>query len=165
MIIVCPNCNKKFNIDENLIPDKGRLLKCSNCDYVWNYKLVSGGESQPNKDDSKKEIIINENDIDQSIKKQDVIETKEELINQDEYDKEDKSLKKNEIKSKAKKKTEQNILSLLIVFLISFTAIIFLIDTFKLYIANFFPSIITILENLYATLHDLILFVKDLFSK
>ena len=164
MIIVCPNCNKKFNIDENLIPDKGRLLKCSSCDYVWNYKLVSRDESQSNKEDSKKEIIINENDNDQSIKKPDVRETKEELTNQNEYDKEDKNLKKNEIKSKVKKKPEQNILSLLIVFLISFAALIFVLDTFKLYIANFFPSIITILDNLYATLHDLILFFKDLFN-
>ena len=164
MIIVCPNCNKKFNIDENLIPDKGRLLKCSSCDYVWNYKLVSRDESQSNKEDSSKEIIINEDDNDQLIKKPDVREIREELPNQDEYDKEDKNLKKNEIKSKVKKKQEQNILSLLLVFLISFTFLIFLIDTFKLYIANFFPSIITILENLYATLHDLILFIKDLFN-
>ena len=164
MIIVCPNCNKNFNIDENLIPDKGRLLKCSSCDYAWHYKLVSEDESKSNIEDSKKEIIINEDDNHQSIKKPDGRETKEELTNQDEYDKEDKNLKKNEIKSKVKKKPEQNILSLLIVFLISFTALIFLIDTFKLYIANFFPSIITILENLYATLHDLILFIKDLFN-
>ena len=42
--------------------------------------------------------------------------------------------------------------------------LIFVLDTFKLHIANFFPDIIVILDNLYATLHDLILFFKDLFN-
>ena len=38
MIIECPACSKKFNIDEKLIPDEGRLLKCGNCDHIWFYK-------------------------------------------------------------------------------------------------------------------------------
>ena len=28
MIITCPFCNKNFDVNTNLIPDKGRLLKC-----------------------------------------------------------------------------------------------------------------------------------------
>ena len=39
MIIVCPNCNKKFDIDQNLIPSKGRLLQCGSCNHSWFYKL------------------------------------------------------------------------------------------------------------------------------
>ena len=35
MIIVCPCGEKKFEVDENLIPDKGRLLKCGSCDQTW----------------------------------------------------------------------------------------------------------------------------------
>ena len=38
MIIVCPACSKKFNIDEKLIPGEGRLLKCGNCDHTWFFK-------------------------------------------------------------------------------------------------------------------------------
>ncbi len=38
MIITCNNCNKKFDIDSNLIPDKGRLLQCASCDYKWFFK-------------------------------------------------------------------------------------------------------------------------------
>ena len=38
MIIECPACSKKFNIDEKLIPKEGRLLKCGNCDHTWFYK-------------------------------------------------------------------------------------------------------------------------------
>ena len=39
MIIECPNCNKKFNLDKNLIPENGRTLKCSSCDHIWHYKI------------------------------------------------------------------------------------------------------------------------------
>ena len=35
MIISCPECNKKFEIDSKLIPDNGRLLKCGSCNYEW----------------------------------------------------------------------------------------------------------------------------------
>ena len=39
MIIECPNCNKKFNLDKKLIPENGRTLKCSSCDHIWLYKF------------------------------------------------------------------------------------------------------------------------------
>ena len=35
MIIVCPSCGKNFDVDENLIPEKGRLLKCGSCNQTW----------------------------------------------------------------------------------------------------------------------------------
>ncbi len=38
MIITCNNCNKKFDIDSNLIPDKGRLLQCASCEHKWFFK-------------------------------------------------------------------------------------------------------------------------------
>ena len=38
MIISCNNCNKKFDIDSNLIPEKGRLLQCASCNYKWFFK-------------------------------------------------------------------------------------------------------------------------------
>ena len=38
MIIECPACSKKFNIDEKLISDEGRLLKCGNCEHTWFFK-------------------------------------------------------------------------------------------------------------------------------
>ena len=157
MIIVCPNCNKKFNIDENLIPEKGRLLKCSSCDYTWHYNPPTKNESQSDNQFVKKEIIINKVDNNQTV-------VNSELNNNNELENEDENLKSKKTNDKVKKKSDYNILSLLIVFLITFVALIFLVDTFKLQIANFFPSIITILDNLYATLHDLILFFKDLFN-
>ena len=38
MIISCDQCLKKFEIDSNLIPNKGRLLQCSSCNHKWFYK-------------------------------------------------------------------------------------------------------------------------------
>jgi predicted Zn finger-like uncharacterized protein len=38
MIISCNNCNKKFEIESNLIPEKGRLLQCSVCQHKWFFK-------------------------------------------------------------------------------------------------------------------------------
>ena len=38
MIIQCPACSRKFNIDERLIPGEGRLLKCGNCEHTWFFK-------------------------------------------------------------------------------------------------------------------------------
>ena len=35
MIIKCPCCEKKFEVDESLIPQNGILLKCGSCDQTW----------------------------------------------------------------------------------------------------------------------------------
>ena len=37
MIIVCPSCGKNFNVRDDQIPDKGRLLQCSKCKHEWFY--------------------------------------------------------------------------------------------------------------------------------
>ena len=39
MIIDCPNCNKKFDIDQNLLPVNGRLLQCGSCNHKWFFKF------------------------------------------------------------------------------------------------------------------------------
>ena len=38
MIINCPNCKKKFKIDDNLIPLEGRDLQCGSCSQIWFYE-------------------------------------------------------------------------------------------------------------------------------
>ena len=47
MIIECPACSKKFNIDEKLIPDEGRLLKCGNCEHTWFFKSEEKNKQDP----------------------------------------------------------------------------------------------------------------------
>ena len=39
MIITCPNCNKKFMVDNSMIPDEGRDLQCGSCNHLWFYKI------------------------------------------------------------------------------------------------------------------------------
>ena len=39
MIITCPYCDKKFNVDASLIPNEGRTLQCGLCDEKWHFKL------------------------------------------------------------------------------------------------------------------------------
>ena len=38
MIITCPACEKKFQIDATLIPNEGRTLQCGSCGHQWFYK-------------------------------------------------------------------------------------------------------------------------------
>ena len=38
MIIECINCNKKFEVDPDLIPIKGRNIQCGSCDHIWFFK-------------------------------------------------------------------------------------------------------------------------------
>jgi len=141
MIISCEACNKKFEIDSNLIPSEGRTLQCGSCNHKWFFK-------------KKKKIILEKSE--EYIEKK-LPEDTEELINEAE-----KTIsKKNNIQTK--KKTI-GILSFLIVFVITLAAIIILADTFKNPIKIFIPGFDIILDNLYETLKDIILFFKDLFK-
>ena len=47
MIIACPSCGKKFDVDDNLIPDKGRLLKCGSCNQTWFFNKNENEEIKP----------------------------------------------------------------------------------------------------------------------
>ena len=167
MIINCECGKKKFNIDDELIPEKGRLLKCGSCDKIWHYTPSAKNEIVISQETINNEVIINEEKNSQLEPDINISQSKSQIDNIDKNDQspnENKDLKNKTIINKNKKKTDQNFLSLTIVFLILFIALIFVLDTFKLHIANFFPDIIVILDNLYATLHDLILFFKDLFN-
>ena len=39
MIIECINCNKKFNVDQSLIPENGRQIQCGSCNHSWYFKV------------------------------------------------------------------------------------------------------------------------------
>ena len=148
MIISCDQCDKKFEIESNLIPKDGRLLECGSCNHKWFYK-------QDIKDKTDEIIIkpqlknIEEEDIDpirndiSQIKKLDTPSEKEEVI-------ENKKIKK------------IGVLNVIIVFIISFVALIILIETFKDPISTYIPNIKFILNSLYEIIRDIILFFKDL---
>ena len=153
MIIVCNQCSKKFELEPSLIPDEGRLLQCSACDHQWFYKKKINIE---------KEIIPKEKktEIKQPIKKPKKINVNQ-LSIEDSQEEKDINISPNDEKNIKNKKI--SILSILIVFLISFVALIILVETFRNQIELLIPNINFILNSLYETIKDIILFLKDLF--
>ena len=148
MIISCDQCHKKFEIDSNLIPKDGRLLECGSCNHKWFYKQ--------NIEDKTEEIIIEpqlKNIEEENI---DPIQTNISQINEL-----DTSSKKKEI-IENKKIKKIGVLNIIIVFIISFVALIILIETFKNPISIYMPNIEFILNSLYEIIRDIILFFKDL---
>jgi len=148
MIISCDQCNKKFEIDSNLIPKDGRLLECGSCNHKWFYKQDI--------EDKTEEIIIEpqlKNIEEENI---DPIQTNISQINEL-----DTSSKKKEI-IENKKIKKIGVLNIIIVFIISLVALIILIETFKDPISIYIPNIEFILNSLHEILRDIILFFKDL---
>ena len=145
MIISCDQCHKKFEIDSNLIPKDGRLLECGSCNHKWFYK-------QDIKD--KTEEIIIEPQL-QNIEEEDIDPIRKDISQIKELD--TSSEKKEIIENK-----KIGVLNIIIVFIISFVALIILIETFKDPISIYIPNIEFILNSLHEILRDIILFFKDL---
>ena len=164
MIITCPNCNKQFKIDNSLIPDEGRDLQCGSCNHIWFYNIQ---EKNNEVLDLKQEIISE--DIEPKAKnKEDKIEEKqqpEEIIKTEINNKKKEKNSEKKKDTTTLKKTENKgskFFSYLIVFIISFAALIILLDTLKTPLINVFPGLEIILFNLFETLQDIKLFIIDL---
>ena len=151
MIITCPSCQKKFELDDNLLPENGRTLQCGSCNYKWFFKK---------KDEIKvfeKQLESNEN----------------EKIDSDETNAGNQlNILKNQIsdnidkkrKPKSKNLSILNFFNYLIVLIISFIALIIFLDTFKNNLSEIFPNLELFLYNLFETIKDLQLFFNDLFK-
>ena len=161
MIITCPNCKKKFNIDPTLIPEDGRDLKCGSCNHVWLYK-IEDVSSKPltlneNNDNNKIEPDKTETGSNGRVEKNQPIHKKINNIDED--------IRTKKFKEKQKtisKNTGGKFFSYLIVFIITFVALIILLDTLKTPLINVFPGFKIILFNLFETLQDIKLFIIDL---
>ena len=164
MIIDCPSCKKKFKIDDSLIPAKGRNLQCGSCNYSWFYKIEAIASEQ---------IILtedvtdnNHNTFNENNDKE--IKSQEPKINQELKEKVDKNLGKTDevtnidSSQKSKNITFSKLLSYLIVSIISFIALVVLLDTLKTPLIDIFPGLEKLLFNLFETLKDIKLFIIDL---
>ena len=166
MIISCSNCNKKFKINPSLIPDNGRDLKCGSCNHVWFYKLEDNKtEPSPLIDsfvNKKIEDKIDDKILDNINEPNDVLLEKE--IN-DRTDKNENKIAEKQIpvKDKTKKNSSNKFFSYLVVSIISFVALIILIDTLKVPLINVFPGLEIHLFNLFEILKDIKLFIIDLY--
>ena len=165
MIINCPNCNKRFKINTSLIPVEGRDLKCGSCDHVWFYKI----EDKNLEPLSLKEDIIDNEDkseiVDKKIEQTNEVKKSSSQSKIDTKDKKDlDKIADKQIPSKNKtKNTSGKFFSYIIVFIISFVALIILIDTLKTPLINIFPGLENILFSLFEMLKDIKLFIIDLY--
>ena len=181
MIITCNNCNKKFDIDSSLIFDKGRLLQCASCDHKWFFKKeVLENTVNPIVEDIDNDNVnifvqnnlsnndeINPSDL---LKDEVHVDTEEKLdekieVNNEEEPKNKIDANTNErttTNDKPKKQKNFKILNIFIVAIISSIAFIIIVDTFKYPIGKIVPNIEFILYNLYESIKDISLFIRDL---
>tara|TARA_B110000037_G_scaffold167658_1_gene189909 strand:- start:265 stop:774 length:510 start_codon:yes stop_codon:yes gene_type:complete len=168
MIITCINCDKKFDLDSKLIPDEGRLLQCNGCSHKWFFKEIIKNEPissvKSNKQSASTVLFkdISETEMNLSTNNDETLDTdiKEDFLTE-------KNTTNQNVNSSFQLKTSINkknfnILNLIFVFIISFIALIIIIDTFQAPISKVFPNIEFILYNLYETINDINLFIKDL---
>ena len=151
MIITCPSCQKKFELDDNLLPENGRTLQCGSCNYKWFFKK---------KDEIKvfeKQLVSNENEKIDSNETNTGNELN--ILKNRTSDNIDKKRK-----PKSKKLSILNFFNYLVVLIISFIALIILLDTFKNNLSEIFPNLELFLYNLFETIKDLQLFFNDLFK-
>ena len=159
MIIQCINCNKKFNVNSDLIPSTGRSIQCGSCNHVWFFHNDQIDRNIDN-DQINKEI-----DFDKIIEKE-IINDNQILAKEEISSKKTKSKKKLEIVKFEKKSnlTISKLFSYLIVLIISLISLIIIVDTFKSPLINLFPNLELIIFNFYEVIKDINLFVIDLFK-
>ena len=150
MIITCEQCDKKFEIESILIPEKGRLLQCSSCNHQWFYKKDILEET---------EIVLKKKDI-KSKKNEPPVKEIDNIKVFDDLAPSKKLKRKHSYTPFENKKI--SFLNIILVFVISIAALIVLLDTFKSPISLMIPNIEFILESLYETLKDILLFIQDL---
>tara|TARA_Y100001970_G_C13936692_1_gene701057 strand:+ start:113 stop:586 length:474 start_codon:yes stop_codon:yes gene_type:complete len=156
MIIECINCNKVFEVNSELIPENGRTIKCGSCNHVWFYN--------PKISDIKKEIKKDvETDISEKSAINQIKKNVPKFFEEKDYSKL-KDKKNYEItKYKPRKSLSfTKLLSYLIVLLITFVALLVIIDTFSTYLYQLFPSLELVIFSLFEILKDIKLFIKDL---
>ena len=162
MIIECINCNKKFNVDADLIPKQGRQIQCGSCNHIWHFKIESSLKEPLilEDEDNQKNLSIAKDtkEITESIN----VEKSTELLKDNEIYKENKIQENTTTENNIKISKISDFFSYLLVFLISFVALIILLDTLKSPLISVFPGLEIILFNLFETLKDVKLFIIDL---
>ena len=164
MIIDCIKCTKKFEVNASLIPDNGRTIQCGSCNHIWFYKP----KIEQSKNEIKTEISSQKsnNKVLENIEDDHANEklSKTEEINLENVANTEPS--SYELINENKKTTfsVSKFLSYFLVFLITFIALIIVLDTFKTPLSSIIPGLEIFLYNFFETLKDLYLFLKNLLS-
>ena len=151
MIITCPCGEKKFEVAENLIPEKGRLLKCGSCNETWFFNKNDPITKKIQRPTPKKDKLLS--------KTQKTLPKKEEKSIIYSNNNKGSEIVKYQPKSTF---TFSNFLSYILVGIISIIGFVIILDTFKSSLYVFFPNLEFLLFSFYETLKDVELFVKDL---
>ena len=160
MIIECVKCFKKFKVNSDLIPDEGRTIQCGSCNHVWFYKKnYTDNVSIQSKKPSNDEILDFDIDIEDEKSNIQKIAIKNK-----------KNFKQNISKGKSIIKVDKSkssfslgtFLSYILVFIVSFIAIMIILDTFKSPLYEIVPELELILFSFYEILKDIKLFLIDL---
>ena len=148
MIIDCINCNKKFEVNSELIPSDGRTIQCGSCNHIWFFRKPTDDNidfSIP--DDNKKNHIFTE---------------KRAALSEEINIKEKNNNEIKKIDNKRSNFSFGKLLSYILVLIISFVALIIIIDTFKVLLYEYFPKLELIMFNFFEIFKDIKLFIKDL---
>ena len=151
MIIVCVNCDKKFNVNSELIPDEGRTIQCGSCNHVWFFNKNDQITNKIKRSTTKKDKLLS--------KPQKTIPKKEKKSAI--YSNNNKGSEIIEYKPKSTF-TFSKFLSYILVGIITIVGFVIILDTFKSSLYVFFPNLEFLLFSFYETLKDVELFVKDL---
>ena len=150
MIIECINCNKRFEVNSELIPSSGRTIQCGSCNHIWFFdpQNIASKNNQkiPKHTSSQKKTETNK-----------IIKKKVNIS--------ESNNKKNYEITKYKAKTRFSLskfLSYILVLIISFVGLLIIIDTFSSPLYQMFPNLELIIFSLFETLKDIELFIKDL---
>ena len=147
MIINCQSCNKKFEINDQLIPVNGRLVQCGFCNSKWH--------QLPQIEATKVEPID---------KKEELDKPKKLIKKRIDIQKEEKNLTiSRSVKTKTKTKSI-GFFNLILIVLISTVAIFLVIETFKIQIIAFWPQADIYINHVYETLENIFILIKDLFK-
>ena len=156
MIIECINCNKKFQVNSDLIPSSGRTIQCGSCDHTWFFdpnKIISEKKEKP------KNTKNNISPKFTTIKKKSYVKIDKKIDNSDLKNQKNYEITKYESK---KNFSLSKFLSYILVLIISFIALLIIVDTFSSSLYQKFPNLELIIFSLFETLKDIELFIKDL---
>ena len=152
MIIVCINCNKKFSVESQLIPDEGRNIQCGSCNHIWFFDKNIQNSNKLSSSSTKIDTSVADKKNTPGIK------TKKTEIS---FDEALDNTNSKEIESKIKFNFN-SFLSYILIFIVSFVALLIILDTFKSPLYKIYPNLEFLLFNFYETLKDINLFIRDL---
>ena len=167
MIIKCNNCDKKFEVNSSLIPEKGRTIQCGSCDHTWFYIPDLKTAPQILTKKSFTEETPEQEILDKKVEHVDVEDqandTQEEiLINKDILNDIDNGAYIEKVSKTSANSSLSKFLAYFFVGIISFTALIIILETFKSPLSDVFPKLELLLYNLFESIEDLFLFINDL---